>query len=130
MAEDMAEKSSGADTDGPAPGSACGFLAGGGALSGLLAVLGASCCVLPLALVSLGVSTTLIAQLGVLVRLQSWLAGAAGVLVVSGFVAAFWGGRRPGWRTIAVMLVGAAFVALSFVIPVYEQEMLRWLNRP
>ncbi|MFP4538663.1 MAG: hypothetical protein ACLFPA_10210 [Dichotomicrobium sp.] len=130
MSQNGFDQSPEAETDGPAPETAGGFLAGGGAASGFLAFLGASCCVLPLILVGLGVSTTVIAQLGVLVRLQPWLAGAAVVLVGGGIVAAFWRGRRPGRRTIALLLAAAVFVGLSFLIPIYETGIIRWLNGP
>jgi len=72
------------------PGS---VLAGGGAVAGLAALIGASCCVLPILLVQLGVSTALVAQLGFFADAKPYLLPAAAVLLVVGFVVAFWGGR-------------------------------------
>ena len=132
MAEDTIQNAS--DIPQPdrdeASGAACGLLAGGGALSGLLAFIGASCCVLPILLVGMGVSSGVVAQLGVFVQLQPWLLGAALVLIAGSFAAAYRGGRRPRPRTLAILLVGAVLVALSIGLSLYETEVLQWLNGP
>ena len=131
MAEDTIQNAS--DIPQPdrdeASDAACGLLAGGGALSGLLAFIGASCCVLPILLVGMGVSSGVVAQLGVFVQLQPWLLGAALVLIAGSFAAAYRGGRRPRPRTLAILLVGAVLVALSIGLSLYETEVLQWLNR-
>ena len=112
-----------------ASGAACSVLAGGGALSAFLAFIGASCCVLPIILVGMGVSSGVVAQLGVFVQLQPWLLGAALALITGSFAAAYRGGRRPRPRTLAFLLVGVVFVALSIGLSLYETEVLQWLNR-
>ena len=131
MAEDTIQNAS--DIPQPdkdeASGAVCGLVAGGGALSGLLAFIGASCCVLTILLVGMGVSSGVVAQLGVFVQLQPWLLGAALVLIAGSFAAAHRGGRRPRPRTLAILLVGAVLVALSIGLSLYETEVLQWLNR-
>ncbi len=131
MAEDTIQNASDIpQADGnEASGAACSLLAGGGALSGLLAFIGASCCVLPFLLVGMGVSTGVVAQLGVFVQFQPWLLGAALALIAGSFAAAYWGGRRPRPRTLAILLVGAVFIALSLALSLYETEVLQWLHR-
>ena len=110
-------------------GAASGLLAGGGALSGFLAFIGASCCVLPFILVGMGVSSGVVARLGIFVQLQPWLLGVAFALIAGSSAAAYRGGRRPRPRTFAILLVGAVFVALSIALSLYETEVLQWLNR-
>ena len=110
-------------------GAGSGLLAGGGALSGFLAFIGASCCVLPFILVGMGVSSGVVARLGIFVQLQPWLLGGAFALIAGSFAAAYRGGRRPRPRTFAILLVGAVFVALSIALSLYETEVLQWLNR-
>jgi len=58
-----------------------GIFAGVGILAALGGLLGASCCLLPLALVNLGVSSAVIANLGFFASAYQWFAGAAALLV-------------------------------------------------
>lgn len=107
-----------------------GLLASGGILASVGGLLGASCCVLPLALVNLGVSSAIVANLGFFVGAQPWFAGAAALLVAAGFVSAFWGGRRPRPRLVVMLGVAAILVAATYLVPAYEQDVLQWINRP
>lgn len=101
-----------------------GIVAGSGVIAGLGALLGASCCVLPILLVQVGVSTALVAHLGFFARAKPYFLAATAVLILAGFVTAFWGGRRPR-PTVLILLVGAALlVAGAIAMPHYERELL------
>ena len=106
------------------------WLASGGAFSGLLALFGASCCVLPIVLVNLGVSTALVSNLAFFARAKPWFMGAAVIFVVIAFVMAFRGGRRPGAALLTLLVLSAALVAGAYVLPFYEAGILRWMNSP
>ena len=67
-----------------------GLLAAGGLIGGVLA---SSCCVLPLALVSLGISGAWIGQLTALSPYQPYFLAAALTLLGAGFWQAYW--RKP-----------------------------------
>ena len=105
-----------------------GWFAGGGLLSGLGALLGASCCVLPLLLAQAGISTALIAQIGAFARVKPYLLAATGLLVVAGFVTAYRGGRRPRPRVVIMLAAAAALIAISFALPHFEPALLRMIR--
>jgi len=106
-----------------------GLFASGGILASLGGFLGASCCVLPLALVNLGVSSAIVANLGFFVGAQPWFTGAAALLLAASFFSAFWGRRRPHRRLLVMLGVAAGLVAVTHLAPSYEKELLQWLNR-
>lgn len=66
------------------------WLAGGGVIGALLA---SACCVLPLALFSLGISGVWIGQLTALAPYKPWFWAAGALFVAGGFVSA-WRGQR------------------------------------
>lgn len=105
------------------------WLAGGGALSGFGALIGASCCVLPLILVNLGVSAALDGKLAFFARFQHYFMGAAVVLLMVAIVAAVWRGRRPGKRVVITLALAAALIAAAYVMPFFEPQLLRWVNQ-
>lgn len=105
------------------------------AAGGLLAAVAAStCCVLPLALGSLGFGSALVAQLGVLAPYQTafrlaaiallgaglWFAYSRPPVLVDGAACA--PSRSAGW-TKPVLWVGAAILAVVLSEPVW----VRWL---
>ena len=106
-----------------------GLIAGGGALSGLGAFIGASCCVLPLILINLGVSAALVGKLAFFARFQHYFMGAAVMLLAVAIVAAFWKGRRPGKRVAITLILAAALIVAAYVMPFYEPQLLRWVNQ-
>ncbi|GEM_PF-3422232 len=108
--------------------SANGLFVSGGALSGLFAFIGASCCVLPLALVNLGVSTALVGNLAFFARYGAWFKWAAFALVLLSFFLAF-RQRRPSAGIIAILLFGAGLTALAFIFPYFEGDILQWMVR-
>ncbi|WP_306253288.1 hypothetical protein [Parvularcula sp. IMCC14364] len=99
-----------------------------GALSGLLALIGASCCVLPLLLINLGVSAALVSHLGVLARWQPWLLGLTMLLLIAGLVQMFRKGRRPGMGLVILFVVAVLIAAAAFIMPYYEADILRWVR--
>jgi mercuric ion transport protein len=104
------------------------LFAGGGIITGLASLIGASCCVLPVLLVQAGVSTALVAHLGVFARAKPYLLAVTAALVLAGFVAAFWGGRRPRPRVLILLVVAALLVAGAYAMPFYERELLDWVR--
>lgn len=118
--EKKADKKSAAKTD--------GFIAGGSALSGLAAVIGASCCVLPILLVNLGASTAFVSNLTFFARYKPQFAAVTIILIAIGFAAAFWRGRRPGLATMIMLSLASFFALGAYLLPQYEPYILRWLN--
>ena len=105
-----------------------GWLAGGSVLGGFLAFLGASCCVLPILLVNLGVSSALVANLGFFARYKSAFMIVAMLLLAGAMVFALRGGRRPKTRFWISVSVAVLLLAGAWILPSYEGELLRWLN--
>lgn len=101
-----------------------GLFAGGGVVTGLAALIGASCCVLPILLVQAGVSTALVAHLGIFARAKPYLLAVTAILVLAGFVAAFWGGRRPRPRVMVLLIAAALLTAGAYAMPSFERELL------
>ena len=105
-----------------------GWLAGGGVLGGVFAFLGASCCVLPILLVNLGVSSALVANLGFFARYKNAFMIVAMLLLAGAIVFALRGGRRPKPRFWISVSVAVLLLAGAWILPSYEGELLRWLN--
>lgn len=103
------------------------WFAAGGALSGLAAVIGASCCVLPLLLVNLGVGSAVIANLSLFAQARDWFLGAAVLFIAVALGYAIWSGRRPRRSFLALVALAAALTAGSWLLPYYEADVLRWL---
>lgn len=114
--------------DATPPSRPSGIVAGGGLIAGLGALIGASCCILPILLVQAGVSTALVAHLGFFARAKPYLLAATAVLILAGFVMAFWGGRRPRPVVIMLLIGGALLVAGAITMPYYERELLDWVR--
>ncbi len=112
----------------PKPQKKTGLVAGGSAISGLAAFIGASCCVLPLILVNLGVSTALVGKLAYFARAQQYFMGAAVALLVLAIAASFWKGRRPSKRVAITLMLATILVLAAYVMPFYEGQLLRWIN--
>lgn len=106
-----------------------GFIAGGSVLSGLAAFIGASCCVLPLILVNIGVSAALVGKLAFFARAQQYFMGAAVILLFAALIAAFWKGRRPGGAVSITLVLATVLVLAAYIMPFYEGQLLRWINQ-
>ena len=110
------------------PPRARGWLAGGGVLGGVFAFLGASCCVLPIVLVNLGVSSALVANLGFFARYKTLFMVAASLMLFGAIIFALRGGRRPKARFWVSVVITGVLLASAWILPSYEGELLRWLN--
>ena len=104
------------------------WIAGGGLFSGLFAMVGASCCVLPIVLVNLGLSSGLVANIAFFARAKPWFMGATLLFVLTAFVLAFRGGTRPRKWVLVVLTISTGLAAGAYVFPYYEGEILRWMN--
>lgn len=105
-----------------------GWLVGGGLMGGVFAFLGASCCVLPILLVNLGVSSALVANLGFFARYKTAFMIVAALLLAGAIVFAFRGGRRPKARFWVSVVTAVLLLAGAWILPSYEGELLQWLN--
>ncbi|MGJ8560255.1 MAG: mercuric transporter MerT family protein [Litorimonas sp.] len=105
-----------------------GLLATGGTVSGVFAVIGASCCILPIILVNLGLSSALVSHLGVVAQLRPWFMGLTLLLVAGGFFFAFRGAQRPSRKTIGGLIFATALAVGAIILPYYEGDIQRWLN--
>ncbi|RIJ20144.1 hypothetical protein D1227_13945, partial [Henriciella mobilis] len=101
--------------------------ASGGVVASFFAFIGASCCVLPIILVNLGVSTTLVAKLGFFARNQALFQWVTLALLAAAAFFAFRNGR-PSMRVIVLLVIGFALAGVAYVLPSYEREILEWLN--
>jgi len=99
-------------------------LASGGVLASLVAMLSASCCVLPALLVQAGVSAALVSRLGVLAPYRLQFLSMAGALIAIATVAAFWGGRKPRPRIAAMLALSGGLVVGAYLLPQFESELL------
>lgn len=105
-----------------------GGLAAGGALAGFGALLGASCCIAPLILVNLGVSSALTANLVWFAQARIWLLGAALLFMAASAVMIWRAGRRPSTLVIAAYAATALLAVAALVLPAHEGALLRLLG--
>lgn len=104
-----------------------GLLAGGSVLTSLASLIGASCCVLPLVLVNLGLSGAFVAQLAVFARYRDYFMALALGLIAAALIRAFWRGRRPSRTVLIVLLASLAIVIGAYVMPSFEGQLVRAL---
>ena len=109
------------------PRAAKNTLASGGLVSGLAAFIGASCCVLPLFLVNIGLGGAWIANLAFFVGAKPYFLAASILLIVLACIAAFWNGRKPSTKTIVILGAASGLTAIAYVMPWYEGRILRFL---
>jgi mercuric ion transport protein len=116
-----------------------GWLAGLGTVIGLAALAGSSCCEIPLALASLGVSSAVFSLLGELVTIRPFLLMGASLALAGGWTFYVLRRRKPvcaadgscalpvsSRRTGILLSVGTAFVFLALVWePYFEPVILR-----
>lgn len=103
-------------------------LVGSGLLGGIGAFVGASCCVLPIILFNLGVSSAAIAQLGVFARYTDAFLIASLVFIAFGTFWAFRDGRRPSRGAATMLLVSLFLVGTAFILPNYELDLIRYFG--
>ncbi|MFN7179622.1 hypothetical protein [Hyphomonas sp.] len=112
----------------PSSEHAPGWLSGAGILSGFFALLGASCCILPLLLAYVGLGSVLAANLALLERWREPMIAATALLMLAAFIAAFWKGRRPRAKFWTSMGVSSLLLAVAWQLPQHEIEILKWLD--
>ncbi|MDX2145439.1 MAG: hypothetical protein SFV19_18955 [Rhodospirillaceae bacterium] len=102
-------------------------LAAGSVISALAALIGASCCILPILLVNLGVGAALLTNLAFFASNKAYFLNASIVFIVIATVAAFWKGRRPSRRTLTILCSAAIFTLIAYFLPSFEGRLLRYL---
>lgn len=112
----------------PARQVADGMFAGGSILSAIGAVIGASCCVLPLLLVQIGLGSAVVAHLAIFAKAKPILLWVTAALVVLAFAAAFRGGRRPRPAILALLVGSGLLVLISLGLPYVEADIIQWLR--
>jgi len=104
------------------------FALGGSLIGGLGALIGTSCCVLPLVLFNFGVGSAVVAQLGFFARYRDLFFVGACLLLAIGIAAAFWDGRKPTRRVVASFFLSALMICAAYILPFYEPELLRFFG--
>lgn len=96
-----------------------------GLIAAIAALVGASCCALPLALASLGLAGAWIANLGIFVVYRPYVTAFAIVVIVVGWAVALL--RRAPLRTLIVLGIASVLVVAALLIAHYETELTRYL---
>lgn len=99
-----------------------------GTFAGLFALIGSSCCFLPVLLVNLGVSVGLVERLGFFARHRTLMLWVSAALLVIATIIIFRNGR-PRRSVLIWLALGVIFVAVAYILPNYERELLAWSNR-
>lgn len=105
-----------------------GLLAGGGLVGGIAAFVGASCCVLPIILFNLGVSSAVIARLGFFARYTDEFLMVSLLFIAAGAFWAFKGGKRPSRGATAMLVMSLLLVGTAYILPFYELDLLRYFG--
>jgi len=105
-----------------------GLFATGGTLTGLFAMIGASCCILPIMLVNLGVSSALVSHLGFFARYRTWFMALTICLIIGAFIYAYRSGRRPSRKALVFLSLAALLAIGSMILPYYEGDIQRWMK--
>jgi len=96
-----------------------------GLVAAVAALVGASCCALPLALAWLGLAGAWIGSLGIFVAYRPYITAAAVALIGVGWVIASW--RRAANRTFVVLALATVLVGGAMLVSHYEAELARYL---
>ncbi|WP_286828952.1 MULTISPECIES: hypothetical protein [Kordiimonas] len=100
------------------------WAANGSLIGSLGAIIGGSCCVLPLVLFNLGVGSSVIAQLGFFMQYRQAFLGIAVIMIVGAAILALRNRSTLTTRTVIVFVLAFAFVAAAYLAPFYEQDLL------
>lgn len=115
------------ETESPANGAKrqANLLSHVGLVAALAALVGASCCALPLVLASLGLAGAWIANLGIFVVYRPYIIAVALVVIAVGWAIAL---RRQSSRgTFLVLSSGTVIVLAALAVAHYEPEITRYL---
>lgn len=96
-----------------------------GLIAAIAALIGASCCALPLALAWFGLAGAWIANLEIFVVYRPYITLFAIIVIVLGWVIAL--RRRASPRTLVVLGVASVVVGAALLIAHYETELTRYL---
>src|SRR3546814_17768344 len=96
-----------------------------GFVGSVVALLTATCCILPMALVLLGLGGSWIAVFGIVAAASLHVTGLAAALTVTGWILAL--RRRAGKRTYAILGAGAAATSLASPLVLNEdRKRVEW----
>ena len=101
------------------------LLSQAGLLAAVAALVGASCCALPLALAWRGIAGAWIANLEVFVVLRPYITATARVLISVGWVIAV--RRRASRRTLLILALATVLVGAALLVAHYEAQLTRYL---
>lgn len=96
-----------------------------GLVAALAALVGASCCALPLVLASLGLAGAWIANLGIFVVYRPYITVVALIIVAVGWEIAL--RRQASVRTFLVLGLATVIVLAALAVAQYEPEIIRYL---
>jgi len=96
-----------------------------GLVAAVAALVGASCCALPLALAGFGLAGAWIANLGIFVTYRPYITAAAVILIGLGWIIAV--RRRAANRTFIVLALATMLVGGAVLVSYYETELARYL---
>jgi mercuric ion transport protein len=96
-----------------------------GLVAAVAALVGASCCALPLALAWLGLAGAWVANLGIFVAYRPYITAAAVALIGIGWIIAIW--RTTTNRTFVVLALATMLVGGAVLVSYYETELTRYL---
>jgi mercuric ion transport protein len=99
-----------------------------GLIAALAALVGASCCALPLALASLGLAGAWIASLEVFAAYRPYVSAVAVLLVALGWIVAR--RRRASPRAHVLLGVATAVIVAALVLPHFEAALIREFAAP
>lgn len=105
------------------------WVAPSGAFAGFFALVGSSCCVLPLILINLGMSGAVVSYLGYVGRVRYWFLGLAVLLISLGVFYAFRSGNRPTLKTKIMLSIAVLMVIIALVLPSYEGVIQQWIRK-
>jgi mercuric ion transport protein len=115
------------DTDIPRRGAngAASLLSHAGLGASIAALIGASCCALPLLLAWLGLAGAWIAHLGILIVYRPYITAVALAIIAAGWAIAF--RRQARRRTFLVLGLATVVVLAALVATQYEPQINRYL---
>jgi mercuric ion transport protein len=96
-----------------------------GLIAAMAALVGASCCALPLALAWLGLAGAWIANLEIFVVYRPYITAFAIIVIALGWAIAL--RRRASPRTLVVLGIASIVVGAALLIAHYETELTRYL---
>jgi mercuric ion transport protein len=102
-----------------------GVLSQVGLVAAIAALVGASCCALPLALAWVGLAGAWIANLEIFVVYRPYITAFAMIVIALGWAVAV--RRRASLRTLVVLGVATIFIAGALLLAHYETDLTRYL---